>query len=40
MEDTGFHVLCNTVDESIYVRLISSRILKTGDIDPVQSGVR
>ena len=36
MEDTGFHVLGNNVDKSIYVRFIASRMVNTGDINPVQ----
>ena len=36
MEDTGFHVLCNAVDKSIWVAFDFEPYGETGDINPVQ----
>ena len=36
MEDTGFHVLCNAVDKSIWAAFDFEPYGETGDINPVQ----
>lgn len=36
MEDTGFHVICNAVDKSIWVAFDFEPYGETGDINPVQ----